>query len=129
MNKKEQAAFDKAQADLAAAYALSWPTEPEPQPMTQPELHEEAKKSASGLFVGWWINDYSILSRGSIGQGFGQGCSNGHNHCRSYIHKTTTQNCGTFYRSKREAILALRWQVCRFVAGQLAKLDAERNKE
>lgn len=126
MNKKEQAAFDDAKNKLAAAYALSWPIDPKPSLVTQEEIRRICDETGK-MFVGWWINKHRLLSLS--GDYIGQGCSNGTCHSIWRTDRTDSQDCGCFYLTKKDALLALRWQACEMFANSLAKLDALRAEE
>lgn len=102
--------------------ALCWPIEPEPQPMNISEKREG--KPWGSLLVGWWINAYcAIGSTGSVYNAIGQGCTNSVHHSTWSTTKTDSQNCGRFYATKKDAILALRWEVCRKFAKTLSQID------
>lgn len=121
MNKGERTRME----ELEAAVALHWPTGAEPKPMTVEDIkanltHTVPKvvggwRSGQKVCIGYYINSYNAKIT--------RGCSNGIGHNRDGIDGTTTQNPGCMYRTEQEAALALRWQLCRSYARELAALD------
>lgn len=103
--------------------ALAWPTEPDPKSV---DIRKELDgKSFGALYVGWWVNTY-WTEHGESRDGVGQGCSSGHSHSTWKTTKTNSQGCGVFYATKKDAILARRWALCRKFAKalhQMATMD------
>lgn len=96
--------------------ALAWPTEPEPQPVdTAKELEG---KPFGTLYVGWWMNHHRATGYGSIQSTIGQGCCDTIHHSDRSTTRTDSQDTGRFYATKTDAVLALRWELCR----QFAKI-------
>lgn len=124
MNKKEQAAFDALQKERDMAYAFAWPSQAEPKPYTREDIEVLQGGKWAALVKGWWMNPYSATSRmGHIFDCLGEGCTSGHSHSTSHTHKTTTQGMGVFYATKEDAILALRWEVCRTFENSLMLIN------
>lgn len=97
--------------------ALTWPTEPEPQPVdTAKEL---AGKPYGTLYVGWWTNAHADSTR----DGVGQGCCSIIYHSTWSTEKTNSKGTGRFYATKRDALLVLRWEHCRRAAKRLMEID------
>jgi hypothetical protein len=77
-------------------------------------------KPFGALYVGWWMNPYFNTFDSTNGR-VGQGCSSGYSHSTSSTVKTSTQQVGRFYATKKDAVLALRWAWCRMFAKALHK--------
>lgn len=123
MNKKEKAELEFARAKLAEAMALHWPIEPKPEALDIPEEREKLSYRPGQLWIGWAYHAWGLEFRVT------QGCNNGVNHSYDYTNRTTSQGTGRFYHTKREALLAARWDLCHAFAKTLALLDAELNAE
>jgi hypothetical protein len=126
MTKKESAAFDAIEEQLASAFSLGWPQEPEPKPMTYEEVKALQGDSWNKLITGWFMNAYFGSMHG--GRSVTQGCTNGVNHDSDCTTKTSTQGMGRMYRTRDEALLAMRWDFCRQFAKKLAWVDSERRQ-
>lgn len=99
---------------------LAWPTEPEPMPVnTEKELEG---KPWGTLYVGWWMNEH-LPSFGSIAVNIGQGCASTIGHSTWRTDETNSQGTGRFYATKADAILALRWALCRKFAKTLSDIS------
>jgi hypothetical protein len=118
MNKAEKAQMEH----LQTALALCWPAYPCPQPMSVEEIKAAQieglverhghKRSAA---IGWFVNAYNSE--------VSQGLSDGHIHDRSG-NKSWSQGAGTMYRTKQEALMAMRHEASRDFAAKLARIDA-----
>lgn len=124
MNKTERATFDAAVAALESARSMRWPEYDRPQPMTGLEIEAGLSSDETpGRRVcrGWFMNDYA---EGSISYG----ASTGHSHCREFhteAHRYNgfSQGMGAMYRTKKEALRALRYIMTEKYAAQLAVID------
>ena len=121
MTKKEQKQFDEALKSARESRSLCWPCVPEPNPVDiKAELHG---KPCGTLYVGWWFHVYLGLQ--GTPTRFGKGCTDGIHHSKSRTDRTDAQTMGRFYASRKDAILAARWELCRQIASILAALDLE----
>ena len=127
MTKKEQAQLAELQINLRDALALSWPQEPEPEPMSVEEIKAHCDGYAKPA-TGWFMNDYLGSHMGII-HNIQHGCSNGHQHSTRSTTKTDSQHCGRMYRTRAEALLAMRWGITRKVARILGEIDTARQQE
>jgi hypothetical protein len=116
MTKKEQAIVDA----LRIKAALGWPQfeKPEPKDLTKIFIRETPSRY---LEVGWFVNTYN----GTVTQG----CSSSIYHDTQNTTKTSTQTRGVQYHTRKDALIVARWELCERFAQQLAKLDAEIEKE
>jgi len=114
MNKAEQAAMEA----LRVEAALRWPTEAEPQPMIREEIEAALVPTQNGRRVakGWWFNTYS----GTVERGWSSGSAHGWGNDDG---RFGSQGMGRIYRTKSEAALALRWELCRQFAAKLRLAD------
>ena len=112
---------------LLLARAMRFPDYPVPRPMTYEEIkanlveggvrHGHPQKVARG----WFYNAY-IGSHTSYGGRVTYGCSDGIHHSTEGD-TTTTQDCGRMYRTKADAVMALRHDLTTQCAEILAKVD------
>lgn len=122
MTKAEKAEFDR----IRTHAALRWPMAAEPVPMTKEEIlaglsevevtnssWEKTRKVA----VGWRENAHN----GRVERVW----STGHTCGTLFDGKLSggSQGMGTMYRTKAEAILAMRWDMCRDFARKLFAVD------
>lgn len=121
MNKAERAALEAALTETA----LRWPTEAEPQPMTREDIKaalvevqckDQSCYKTRKIAKGWFFNSYSA----EVGPAWSDGMSHG---LRNWTGDNASQRMGEIYRTKREALLALRWTKCREIAKQLRAID------
>lgn len=106
MNKKEQ----EAMVSLRTELALAWPREKEPARINMSHL------TSSTLMTAWTFSSYSRVAT--------RGCTNGVHHNRDGTDKTKSQGAGgPWYNTERDALLAIRWQVCRDFAKALREID------
>jgi len=109
MNKKEQAMVDA----LKQRIALSWPRYEEPKPM------DLSGASSHNLKTGWFSSQWGTSYSASLG------CSSGVFHSRTHTDKTDSQQPGTMYPTKLDALKVARCQMSERFAEALARLDAE----
>lgn len=102
MTKKEQALLES----YRLLAALHPPTYPYPEPIVVTD---------GKLVVGWHQNAYS----GNVDKG----CTNGTYHSTWSTDHCTSQGRGTFYATKREAPMAMRWDLTRECMRKLLALD------
>lgn len=127
MNKREKAEMQRLEEELRMAKALRWPSYEKPAAMTREEIEENKTEGgtkwgrpdivARGWFYSSHISSYSNLTAT-------YGCSNGLNH-NSNGDTTRTQGMGRMFRTKREALMALRTDATIHVASILAGIDAQ----
>jgi len=110
MTKAEKAQRHALRTDAA----LRWPTFDEPAKIDTAALRN-APYSKRMLAVGWWCNAYT--------QNVAQGCTDGTHHSNHSTEKTSTQGAGVFWPTELDALKALRWEMCRKYAADLAKID------
>lgn len=105
MTKAEKERVETLERDLA----FRWPTMPEPTRMPKP--------SSGGEIEGW---DYNAHSR-SVERYWSRSVSHG----RFYRDKRMSGSQGgrAIYATEAEALLALRWELCRQYAYQLRDID------
>lgn len=130
MNKSEK----KAMEDALTCAALRWPTEAEPEPMTIAEIERclivlplKGGETSSRMMqregaLGWSMNSYT----GYVEPAWANRLYHGRGH---YASATASQGIGRMYSTKREAILAMRWEVCREVAKRLRDIDKRLESE
>ena len=122
MTKAERAALDKAEHEARLARALRFPTDPVPKQMGLDEIaaamtHKSVKYGREHTVArGWFYNTYA--ARVSFG------CSDGTFHNKDGD-TTSTQTPGSMYRTKAEALRAMRHEKVREVAEILAKIDKQ----
>ena len=114
MNKTEERAFAELRHELAMSKALRWP---DYQPR-QLDVSSEANALVTANVVqAFWFNAHT----GKVGRG----CFNSVNHSTWSETKTTTQGAGgPWFSTNRDALMALRIEMTRDFADQLAKIDA-----
>lgn len=121
MNKAEKAEMAALRDALALSRAMKFPDYAVPNAMSTAEIME-ARGGWSGVVRGWFY----VASLGGIG-GYSNtvtyGCSNGISHNRTGD-KTTTQGGGRMYRTKLDALQALRHDLTKEAAKELAHVDA-----
>lgn len=106
--------------DAVLKSALRWPDEPKPVPV---DVRKELEGPLfSTLYVGWWAHTYQDQYQ------VGQGCSNGVHHSSRRTDGTDSQGAGRFFRTKREALLFARWELCERFAKTLSRLLKENEK-
>jgi len=122
MTKAERAYIEGLETKLA----FSWPKEAEPTPLSVEEIKAMAtevkpKDQSAGfrsrkITLGWFVNAYSV----SVTQGWSDGVYHSQ-------HNTTgdmaSQRPGIMYATKREAALAMRWEMCRDFATKLRRAE------
>jgi len=123
MTKAERQELENALTEAAMARALRFPTDANPKPMTRDEINQASTHDgraswggASKVARGWFYNAYAMRVT--------YGCSNGINHSTEG-NQTSTQSCGRMYRTKVEALRAMRHEKVREVASQLAAIDKQ----
>lgn len=122
MTKAERAALDKAEHEARLARALRFPTDPVPKPMSIDDIraartHKSVKYGLEHVVArGWFYNAYS--ARVTLG------CSDGVHHNKDGD-TTATQYAGCMYRTKAEALRAMRHEKVREVAETLARIDKQ----
>lgn len=107
MNKAEQLAFSLLKTELA----FRWPTEAEPDRTVLPP-------SGGGKVTGWNFNAHT----GEVEEYWTCAVSHG----RFYQGKEMTGSQGgrSLYATRREALVAMRWEMCWQMAGKLRAVDA-----
>lgn len=129
MNKAEKAELEEARNALALVRAMHFPDYPVPEPMTYEEINasfvDGGKQFGQTQRVarGWFYNA-NLGGHGGYSNGVTHGCSNGINHSREGD-VTTTQQAGRMYRTKLEALQALRHDLTTQAAKVLAAVDAQ----
>jgi len=120
MNKAEKARVEALETELA----FRWPQEAEPLPMTRAEIQantvEVTRKDQSVMrtrkvALGWVHNAYSQRVEPAWSDGNIHGL--GHTGCYG------SQTMGRIYRTRRDATLAMRWEMCRDFAKKLHQVD------
>lgn len=125
MTKREQTELTVTREALTAARALGWPREPKPEPMDLDQYLNglNLARISERIVTGWHASTFNDEFRVS------EGCSSGGTHSKTDTTKTTTQGGGRFFRTRREALLTCRWELCERFAKVLAELDAEIDRE
>lgn len=122
MTKAERAHLEVVETELA----FRWPGAPEPSPMTRDEIvsglvdvtprDQSIGRGKRKVALGWVHNAYSMRVEPAW--------SNGINHGRgNHTGDGGSQGMGRLYRSKSEAALAMRWEMCREFARKLRSVD------
>lgn len=124
MNKKEQAALDKAIADRDAARALRWPEYDKPSPMTDEEVSAaptiDVPTDWSGTrkaVPGWDYNEYA-------GEVF-KVLRSGRAWAAHYVEgqRPSWSQHGRIFRTKADALRGLRYSLTVAYAEKLASID------
>lgn len=120
MTKKERELVEQLMAERDMARALRWPDYAMPTPMSEAEIR--SRLTVGGLKYGvpervaiGWFKNYNKVT---------QGCSNGISH-NSNGDTANAQGAGHMYRSKVQALQALRHTVTAEYARHLASIDAD----
>lgn len=105
MTKAERAEMEALKVQLA----LHWPTEAEPPPGPRPEI--------GGRVEGWMFNAYTRSVEKAWSTSFSHGTF--------WRGKPSlgSQGAASLYFSERDALIALRWALCRQMAAQLRGID------
>ena len=129
MTKAEKAELEAARNSLALVRAMHFPDYPVPQPMTYEEI--KASLVAGGKRFGHtqmvargWFYNANLGGQGGYSNSVTHGCSDGIHHSREGD-VTTTQQTGRMYRTKLEALQALRHELTTQAATVLAAVDAQ----
>jgi len=120
MTKKEQLVVDSTILALRRKAALCWPQFEKPQPKDLTKIFT-TETPYNYLEVGWFSNGYTGRAT--------QGCSSAVYHDTQNTTRTSTQTQGVQYHTRKDALIVARWEMCERFAEQLAKLDAEIEKE
>ena len=121
MNKAERARVE----ELEREAAFRWPTAPEPQPMTLEEIkaafveiapRDQSVRYRQAAALGWVHNAYSQTVEPAWSTGVSHGRGN-------HTGDGGSQGRGRIYRTRAEAALAMRWEMCRAFAAQLRAVD------
>ena len=124
MSKTERERMEALEHEARMARALRFPTDPCPVPMTKEEILQERTvtvptmhyRGTEEVAVGWFANSHA----GHVTKG----CSNGTNRNRDANGMgTCTQGMGQMYRTEVDAYRALRHEMVRMVAANLAAID------
>lgn len=113
MNKKEQAALQDAIDELALVKAMAWRDEC-PQPLTREEIREHCT-GFGGVTNGWFQNAHSKRVT--------SGCSTGISHNPNGGKVNMSQGYGRMYNTVLDAYKAMRHEVMRNAAKDLAEID------
>lgn len=130
MTKAEKAEFERIKHEVRLARAFSWPVGSVPEPLSADvikKLAETAKcKDGNGIVLWYarvWLEGFTVS----------RGCSNGRNHSDSLgvseNRYCNFQGCGTFFRTRLEALLWVRCKMTRLVAEKLAAIDLKIEQE
>lgn len=87
-----------------------WPQYNYPDPIEIPD-----NLGYDELVVGWFQNDYTMQAT--------LGCSTKSFHSRSRTDTTTSQGRGTMYATKKQALMAARWDAAKDFARKLHAID------
>lgn len=119
MNKSERAALDLAQRELAIARALRWSRyEPVPKDLPAPEPFGYARNYTEG----WATNTYTK----SVNQEWSEpSCHGSGPYPAVGRHRSASQRGKSLYSTRLLALQALRYEVERAAAQDLAEIDAE----
>ena len=121
MTKAERAEFEQ----IATEAALRWPTEAEPQPVTLEHIkahlvqvtpRDQSIHKNKLVYQGWVMNAYSGVVEHAWSDGLYHGRGN-------WTGDSSSQSMGQLYATKREAIIAMRWAMCREMAKRLRAVD------
>lgn len=124
MTKAEKARVE----ELETLGAFRWPTEVEPSPMTREEIEAAkvevlpADRSYSSrhrrVALGWFQNSYN----GRVEKGWSDGIGHGRG---NWTGDHGAQQMGRMYRTEADALVAMRWEMCRDMAKKLRKVDQQ----
>jgi hypothetical protein len=116
MTKKEQAAFADLECQSREWFALRW-RDFLGQP-TSIDVGQEIKQHGWGFLLRAWT--FCTHTKEVF-----EGCTDGNSHAVKRTDRVTSQGMyGPWYRTKREALMALRLAVQEEFAKELAKIDA-----
>ena len=121
MTKAEKARM----AALETELAFRWPNEAEPRPMTKAdieavmvvlELRDTSVQATRKGAQGWIMNAYN----GRVEKAWSNGSSHGRG---NWSGDGGSQGMGQIYPTRRDAALAMRWEMCRDMAKKLRTVD------
>lgn len=127
MTKAEKARMAELEHALGLARALRFPDYPVPTPMTREEIKASLVDGgtrygkAQQVARGWFYNAY-LGGAGDYANRVTYGCSDGIGHDRDGD-TTSSQNMGRMYRTRGEAVMAMRHELTTACAEVLAKVD------
>jgi hypothetical protein len=121
MTKAEKARMAELEKQLAMSRAMRFPDYSVPQPMSYDDIKDALSVSGETVVRGWFYNA-NLGGYGGYSNQATYGCSNGINHSREGA-KTSTQGMGRMYRTREEAVMALRHELTTQCAELLARVD------
>ncbi len=124
MNKRETAEM-QALRDRVAFLEAQMPQDK----LEAPSTMTREEKPYGVLTRGWFINSWSLRQDASMSGAVELGCTDGIFHSRSNPNKTSTQTTGSMYRSRLDALIALKVEVSKHFFTAIGKLDTEIRKE
>lgn len=127
MTKAEKAQMDELRHLLMLSRALRFPDYPVPQPMSHDEIRRNLKPGGNKyghqqmVTRGWFYNAY-LAPSGRRSNTVSYGCSDGvHHSWQGDV--TSSQGAGRMYRTKLDALHALRHELTAACAEVLAEID------